>query len=190
MKKLALVFLSTLVLFSCSKENLNEVEVVEKGNEATIAELDNSILFSMSSAQTGELQEGYAYRSTFDHVQYIVASEGVTVECPGSSTSYEGDGIFFNISWVVLPDQNLVFNAGFSTMINGKQRFVDNRNPPECGDVDISVEYEEVGDRLIGTCTGTFYYLDYQEEPLNDCKNWVYAGVLEASFDVPLVICN
>jgi len=190
MKKLTIVILSALFFFSCSKENIDEVELIQKENEPTIVELDNNISFRMSSSNNSELKEGSAYRSTFANTQYIVASEGVIVECPGSSTSYDGEGIFFNISWLVLPESNLVFNASFTTVIDGKQRYVDNRSPTECGEVDLTVEFEEVDDRLIGTCTGSFYYLDYQGEPFIDCKNWVYAGILEASFDVPLIICN
>ena len=191
MKKLAIVFLSTLFIFSCTKENIDELELIEKENEPTIVELDNSINFRISRSSNGELTEGSAYRNTFNETYYTVASKGMTVECPGSSTSWDGDGVFFIIQWVVLPDGSAgAYYARFITTIDGEQRDVSYVSPPECGELSLSVEFEEIDDRVVGTCTGRFFYLDYQGEPFNDCMNWVDAGELTASFDVPLVICN
>jgi len=185
-----LFFTAVILLASCSTDNFDETTTEELPFEAVEVELDDLISFRVSSASAGILSTGDAYRSTFSDVQYIVASEGVEVECPGSSTSYMGDGDYFNIAWIEMDDGVLVYNAGFTATIDGQRRVLTHIVPQECGERDLSVDYEEQDGRLVGTCTGRFYYIDYQGEPFEDCMNFVDAGILEARFDVPLTICN
>lgn len=189
MQKLTLLF-AILFLVSCSKESFDETIIEESPFDPVLVELESSISFRVTESDDAELLAGTAYRSTFGEVQYIIGSDGTTVECPGSSVSYDGDGEFFYISWIVTDQGPFVYGARFSTIIDGKKRSVALVGAPDCVDVYADVTYEEVDDKLVGTISGRFLYLEYIEEPLFDCKNWKDAGELTASFNVPLTICN
>jgi len=192
-KYFSLLSLLTFIIASCGSDNFENTTEVESPIEPVVIEYDNPLAFS--TARGAEyLQEGIAYETkntTTGSSLFTIASEAVEVECPGSATSYDGDGVFFLFQFIPLEDGIFTFSGNLTAEIDGKIRTAFYNVPPTCTTGPIDTEYTIADGRISGTIKGEYYYIaENLIEPFESCENFIGTGELVVNFDLPLTVCN
>lgn len=187
-----LLTFSLFSVASCSSDNQNLIIEEALPNEPVVVEVDNPLTYRLENADN-TIVSGTAYKNTGPEATlYLIASDGVDVECPGGlASSYDGDGEFFRFMFVVVEEDSIVIDANFGAEIDGVRKTLFSTIPPACINEFVDVSFEEVDGRVKGVFKGEFFYLaDVFVEPFESCENFISAGILEARFDLPLEICN
>lgn len=184
--KYYIVFIASLFLYSCSGDNIDLITEEALPQEPVVTEIENSILLGRSNAPT-VLTPGDAYISG---QFYLIASDGVIVECPGGlSTTWNGVDDFFHMTVVEDSGEFYIINTFYTIEVDGLTTTVRNVIPVDCGSANqgsISITVEN--DRLKGTFSDEFYRINPQwSGPQDDCEAWISVGTIDASFDVPVV---
>ena len=181
-----------LLFISCSSENQDIIIEEELPDEPVVVEVDNPLSYRLENADN-TIVSGTAYKNTGPNATlYLIASDGVEVECPGGlASSYDGDGEFFRFMFVVVEEDSIVIDANFGAEIDGERKTLFSTIPPACINEFVDVSFEEADGRVQGVFRGEFFYFsDVFVEPFENCENFISAGILEARFDLPLEICN
>jgi|GEM_PF-2391521 len=188
------LLLGTLILFviSCSDDNYDIYSEEELAEEPTEIFVDDALSFGLRNSSDLTNTAGIAY--TNDEF-YHVGSQDVDVVCENQGLSYSFDGLgdYFSFTFFGNDSGNAAAFGGFESIIDGEQvLLVDIIHPPHCpSEAPITVDYVEYDNRIRGTISGEFFRLnDTLITPFDTCVNYVSLGVLEASFDVELVVCN
>jgi len=183
--------LLTLTIYSCGEDNYDVYAEEELPYEATEVYVDDALSFGLRNSDEYVNTEGVAYeKNDFFHV----GSRDVMVECdPELSYSFDGIGDFFSFTFFGNDTGNAAAFGGFTTIIDGESvTALDQIYPQSCPTNEpIRVTYEKIENRLQGTIKGEFYtFSDSIVLPFDSCVNYVSLGVLEASFDVELIVCD
>ena len=187
-----LITFSLFSLVSCSSDNQNLIIEEALPDEPVVVEVDNPLSYRLENAEN-TIVSGTAYKNIGPNATlYLIASDGVDVECPGGlASSYDGDGEFFRFMFVVTEEDSIVIDANFGADIDGARRTLFATIPPDCINEFVGVSFEEVDGRVQGVFRGEFFYFSgLFVEPFESCENFTSAGILEARFDLPLEICN
>lgn len=189
-------FLASLVAFSlafasCTKESYETTNRLDlpPSIDTVVVENPISLRIANESATVLNGEARWGSNSANNSELYVLTSESVTVECPGGmSTAYDGGETYFDIQFIVTPTASSVFLARLRTEINGVRRDLDNLVPSACAGAPIDIEYEIVNGRISGTLSGEFFYINpIYTDPFSDCANFVSVGIVDVSFDLPLV---
>lgn len=193
MKNLTYLFsIVLLILTSCSQDNIETTDINFLPEDPVIVNIENPLKYNLRATDP-TITSGTAYENIGEtSTLYLVASDDVEVECPGGlASSFQAPGDFFHFMFINFNGGDQVIDARFNTVIDGNEIGVFNLNFIDCITESIQVDYEIVNDRMVGTFTGEFFYFnDEFVEPFDSCVNFISAGILEASFNCPLVNCN
>jgi len=193
MMKLLIPLSFLLILLSaCSADNIDQEHFNVIEEDPVLITIDNPLTFRLDE-QDPTITSGTAYEFIGQDANfYLVASDDVQVECPGGlATSFEGPGEFFRFFFFETNDITQVIDGNFNTVVNGAPKTVTTLVPPNCIQDFVQVDYTIEGDRMTGSFTGEYFYLnDEFVEPFDSCVNFISAGILTATFDCPLVNCN
>lgn len=190
LKLFTVLFFIILASSSCTDDNYDLYDESADEHTPTVIEVENAITFRVGGGAS-TYTDGVAYRN---NTTYHVGSEDVIIECVGDnglSYSFFG-GDYFSFLFFKNGDTNFVPNAGFTTTIDGKELTVQSEIIPGiCSAEPIQLEVTEESDRLKGNISGEFYVLaDSIVSPFDSCVNFISVGILEASFDVELIVCE
>ena len=197
-RPLAALAAAVLVLgaAACDEENTDLVLTRDLPAPVDTVFVDDPISLTVTRTETRRVEEGTAYSFVNgENTAYLLASESVTVECPGSLRSswrLEDGETFFRFQFVVTPNGPFVIDANFNAEIDGRRPTLlgGAAVTPGCVNPVFDIDYVIDGDRITGTLRGEFAYLVPVPNFPNTCEDWVNVGDVEVAFDLPLRSCN
>ncbi|MFK8054819.1 MAG: hypothetical protein AB8F78_01765 [Saprospiraceae bacterium] len=193
---LASTLLTFLFATSCSKESFDISDPVDLPAVVDTVFVEDPIAYTIQGTSQSSVSSGTAhYGTNGDRTAFVLTSDNVDVECPGGmATSFQGgeEGEdYFQFHFFETNGIQFVSYATFNNaLVDGNRRWVSWLTVPDCiGDRPV-IEYEIDGDRITGTVTAEFFYPNpVYVDPFENCDNWISIGVVDVSFDLPLVKC-
>jgi hypothetical protein len=191
----SLVSLAFLALgaTSCTKDDIDTTTAVELPEPIDTIVVADPIYYRVSSSSQQRVADGQAYSITNgDNTFYVLASNNVSVECPGGlATSFDGGEDYFQFHFIQTPDNEIVFLSSFNSIVDSNTVTLFATVPPTCVGAPFEIDYQLINDRISGTITGEFFYINpVYVPPFENCDNFVSVGLVDVSFDLPLKDCN
>lgn len=181
-----------LLLTSCSDDNF-DLYTEEEVHTPVEIDIENGLTYGLSQSSSTINTDGYGITG---NGSYHIGSSRVVFEClPSGAFSFSNDnedGEFFSFFFFADDQDTTVVFGDFETIIDGERTTVLNSLvPQECSSGPLTVDFDISEGRIFGKFTGEFYtFADEIVAPIDSCVNYRSLGILEAAFNVDLVVCD
>jgi len=181
-----------LSLASCSNDNYDEY-TEEVTHTPVEIEIDNGLTYGLSQSSSIINTDGYGIAG---NNFYHIGSSRFEYNClPSGAFSFSndsGEGEYFSFLFAVNGQDTNVIYGDFEAVIDGERTLVLNSFvPQECTSGPLTVDYQISEGRIFGKFTGEFYtFADEIVAPIDSCINYRSLGILDAAFNVELIVCD